>query len=377
MRKTQDAFDRQYVGTTTYAAEAPAIRLDDETEQYRVLSHKRADLWEETAFALVAESGDHDVLLWTAGYIIKGQGRRVWIDEDAVEHDIMLIAVPKANRGKMTDNNFVRAGWHPTERLQPRKLRIERTHDRVVWHFEDHRFVARPPVWEAQGLFAGVDLDLRFSQVGQPIWHWGHFADAETSDRAGYDVFADVDGTLATAGRTFEIRNGHGVREHILVGQSADPIRNLPAPRVMYWLYLTKDDVGINFFRPGIVDIGAVYVGERAIKYNPAANQGAISFETTEHWHDPRSATCLPIRWHLTMTSTECVVDLDMSCHGRAYSFWHGDAGTRMYCYLLCTANGALSLPDGRTVAFEDHVMLNSFNRTILVKSETLDGPVY
>jgi hypothetical protein len=57
--------------------------------------------------------------------------------------------------------------------------------------------------------------------------------------------------------------------------------------------------------------------------------------------------------------------------------FWHGDAGTRMYCYLLCVANGFLAMPDGRKVEFNNHVMLNSFNRTILVKKETLDGAVY
>jgi hypothetical protein len=143
----------------------------------------------------------------------------------------------------------------------------------------------------------------------------------------------------------------------------------------MYLLYLAKDDISINFFRPGIVDIGAVYVGEREIKYNPAAGQGAVSYQTIEHWHDPRSGFHLPIRWHLNMTSKECVVDLDISTHGRAYEFWNCDAGTRMYCYLLCVANGFLFLSDGRKVEFKDHVMLNSFNRTILVKNETIDGP--
>ena len=126
-------------------------------------------------------------------------------------------------------------------------------------------------------------------------------------------MFATVNGTIKAGERTFEIENGQGVREHILVGQAADPIRNLPAPRVMWWLYATKDDIGINFFRPGIVDIGTVYVGNREIKFNPAAQKGSISYQTLAHWEDPRNGYHLPVRWHLNMTSTECVVDLDIA----------------------------------------------------------------
>jgi hypothetical protein len=375
MSTDHDKYDQQYV--TTHVAEVVPVTLDDETDQYKVLPFDETDLWEETAFALVGESGDYDILLWTAGYILKGNGRGVWIDKDAAEHDIMFIAVPKANRGRMTDNDFVRAGWHQTERLDPSKLRIERKSDEVIWHFEDQQFVAKPPLWQAKGSYGGLKLDLSFRQMGRPLWHWGPFSQAAKTDRAGYDLFARVDGTIKAGDQTFTIEKGQGVREHILVGQSADPIRNLPAPRMMYWLYLTKDDIGINFFRPGIVDIGAVYVGERPIKYNPAAGQGSVSYQTLEYWPDPRNGFHLPVRWHLNMTSTEGVVDLDITCHGRAYEYWNLNNGVRMYCYQLCVANGFLFLPDGRKVEFKDHVMLNSFNRTILVKNETIGGPIY
>jgi hypothetical protein len=371
----RDQYDRQYV--TTHLAETPAVTLDDEVAQYKALPVEKTDLWEETAFALVGESGDHDVLMWTAGYILKGNGRGVWIDRDAVEHDILFIAVPKANRGKMTDNHFVRSGWHRNERLDAAQLKIERRNDEVIWQIDEQLFIAKPPVWQAKGRIADVQLDLTYRQAGRPIWNWGAFRDVAKAQRAGYDIFSRVDGTIATGGRTFEIRDGQGIREHILVGNPIDPIRNLPAPRLMYWLYLTKDDIGINFFRPGSVDIGDVYIGERQIKYNPAAGQGAISYVTTEHWSDPRSGFHLPTRWHLNMTAPECVVDLEISSHGRAYEFWTCDAGVRLYCYLLCVANGFLFLKDGRKVEFRDHVMLNSFNRTILVKDERIDGAVY
>ena len=376
MSTDHDTYDQQYIATHA-AVEAPPVSLDDEVAQYRVLPHEHTDLWEETAFALIAESGDHDVLMWTAGYLLKGNGRGVWIDKQAAEHDILFIAVPKANRGTMSDNDFVRSGWHRTERLALDDVRIERASDRVIWQFEQQQFVAKPPLWEAKGSIAGLELDLVYRQRASPFWNWGPFGNAAKAERGGYDVFATVNGTIKAGARTFEIENGQGVREHILVGQAADPIRNLPAPRVMWWLYATKDDVGINFFRPGIVDIGTVYVGDREIKFNPAAQKGSISYRTLAHWEDPRNGYHLPVRWHLNMSSTECVVDLDISCHGRAYEHWTCDAGVRMYCYQLCLCNGFVQLQNGRKVEFEDHLLLNSFNRTILVKNERIDGPQY
>jgi hypothetical protein len=160
MSTDHDSYDQQYV--TTHMAEVVPVTLDDEVAQYNVPPFEKTDLWEETAFALAGESDGYDILLWTAGYILKGNGRGVWIDKDAAEHDILFIAVPKANCGKMTDNHFVRAGWHQTERLHPSKLRIERKADEVIWHFEDQQFVSKPPLWQAKGHYAGLDLDLSF-----------------------------------------------------------------------------------------------------------------------------------------------------------------------------------------------------------------------
>lgn len=380
MSTDHDSYDQQYIAEHA-KVHTPPITLDDETAQFGVLAHDKTDLWEETAFALVVECGDHDVLMWTAGYLLKGNGRGVWIDRQAAEHDIMFIAVPRAHRGTMSDNHFVRSGWHRTERLAFDDVKIERGSDRVLWQFEQQQFVsqpqAQPPQWQARGRIAGLELDLTYRQMGKPLWNWGSFASAAQTERGGYDVFARVDGTIKAGDRTFVVKDGQGVREHILVGQAADPIRNLPAPRVMWWLYATQGDIGINFFRPGIVDIGTVYAGEREIKFNPAAGKGSISYQTIAQWEDLRNGYHLPVRWHLNMSSAECVVDFDIRCHGRAYEYWNCDAGVRMYCYQICVCDGFVQFTDGRKVEFKDHLMLNSFNRTILVRKERIDGPQY
>lgn len=379
MSTDHDSYDQQYIATHAETS-APPITVDDETAQYGVLPHEHTDLWEETAFALVAECGDHDVLMWTAGYLLKSNGRGVWIDKEAAEHDMMFIAVPRSQRGTMSDNHFARSGWHRTERLPLEAVKIERGTDRVLWQFEDQQFIsqpqAQPPLWQAKGKVAGLELDLAYRQIGKPLWNWGSFASAARTERGGYDVFARVDGTIKAGDRTFSVEGGQGVREHILVGQAADPIRNLPAPRVMWWLYATKGDIGINFFRPGSVDIGTVYVGDRQIKFTPAAGKGSISYQTIAYWEDPRSGYHLPVRWHLNMSSAECVVDLDIRCHGRAYEHWTCDAGVRLYCYQLCVCDGFVQV-GGRKVDFADHLLLNSFNRTILVTKERLDGQQY
>jgi len=380
MSTDHDSYDQQYIATHA-KAHTPPVTLEYETARFGVLAHERTDLWEETAFALVAECGDHDVLMWTAGYLLKGNGRGVWIDRAAAERDMLFIAVPRANRGKMTDNDFARTGWHPTERLAFDDVEIVRSADEVRWRFDEQSFVSQPladpPQWRAEGRVAGLELDLTYRQMGKPLWNWGSFASAAQTERGGYDVFARVDGTIRAGERVFHVENGQGVREHILVGQAADPIRNLPAPRVMWWLYATKGDVGVNFFRPGTVDIGTVYDGEREIKFNPAAGKGTIRYEILEHWEDPRNGYHLPVRWRLEMTSDQCTVAFDIRCHGRAYEHWTCDAGVRLYCYQACTCDGSVRFADGRELLFADHLMLNSFNRTILVKKERLDGPRY
>jgi hypothetical protein len=375
-----DSYDQQYIAAHA-ERHTPPVTLDDDMPQYPALPQDRTDLWEETAFALVAESGDHDILMWTAGYLMKANGRGVWIDKQAAERDVLFIAVPRTQRGRMADNAFVRTGWHPGERFAFDDVEIQRSADSVTWRYGEQLFISQaeqtPPRWQAKGHVAGLALDLTYTQLGKPLWNWGSFASAAKAGRAGYDVFARVDGSITAGDRSFRIDNGQGVREHILVGQDCDPIRNLPAPRVMWWLYATKGELGINFFRPGTVDIGTVHDGGREIKFNPAAGLGTIRYDTLEHWEDPRNGYHLPVRWHLNMVAQDCVVDLDIRCHGRAYEHWTLDAGTRLYCYQICTCNGSVTFADGRKVEFVDHLMLNSFNRTILVRQERVQGAVY
>lgn len=357
------------------------ITLADEGSHFDSLAvpSSETDLWEETALGVVAESGEYDVLLWAAGYALFGNGKGLWGPGASAQREIQLIVVPKSQRGTMSDNNFVRVGWTPTERLDGDRFSVTQAEDSVCWDFDGLRFISSPPTWKLEGKAGDAEFDLKYTQKGTPLWNWGPFDKAHESDRAGYDVFVGVEGSIKTSAHSLELTNGYGVREHIITGQSNDPVTNLPAPNWMWWLYSIKDDVKINFFQPrdGFM-LGFVKYGEQEqVNISPAAGTGTIEFEVLEKWEDPRTAMNLPVKWRLKMTYGETSVDVRIAAHGRAYSFWPTSTGTRMYCYLLSTMTGDVNLPDGRSIRLENQPTVNSFCRTILTANETSQGPKF
>ncbi|TNH05502.1 hypothetical protein [Testudinibacter sp. TR-2022] len=354
------------------------VTLEDEKTHIESLSKpsSQTDLWEETALGVVAESGDYDILLWSAGYILSGNGEGIWGDGLTAEREIQLIVIPRSQRGTMKNNDFVKAGWTPSERLSYEQLKVMAEQDKVTWDFNGLRFVAKPPEWALQGKAGGAEFDLHYKQIGTPLWNWGAFKDAHKSDRAGYDAFVSVDGRIDTGSQQLEFKNGYGVREHIITGQSNDPIKNLPAPNWMWWLYTIVNDVKINFFqvKDGF-QLGFVKYDEDK-QINISSQDHHIAFDITEKWEDPRTGMNLPVKWHLKMNAEGVEVDVAIAAHGRAYSHWPTAHGTRMYCYLLSTMTGMVKLPDGRTVELDNHLTVNSFCKTILTASETSNGAV-
>ncbi|MGC6175570.1 hypothetical protein [Lacrimispora sp. 38-1] len=343
-----------------------AITLEDEVTHFESLSvpSSQTDIWEETAAGVVAEAGDYDILLWAAGYALFGNGKGIWGPGQSAEREIQLIVVPKSQRGTMKDNNFVRVGWTPKERLHNDKFTVTKAEDKITWDFNGLKFVAAPPTWNINGKAGDAELDLVYEQIGTALWNWGPFSKANENDRAGYDAFVNVNGTIRTSEYDLKIENGYGVREHIITGQSNDPVKNLPVPNWMWWLYTIQGDVKVNFFQPGPNKIGFVKYADKQVDFGPG--NGAVEYETIEKWEDPRSGIYMPVKWRLKMVKDDCVVDVEIASHGRAYSHWPVATGTRMYCYLLSTMTGTVSLPDGRTVTLDNHLTVNSFCKTIL-----------
>lgn len=165
-----DDFSSKY---SSIAHSHAAVTLEDEGTHFESLSKPstETDFWEETALGVVGQAGDNDVLLWAAGYALSGNGQGIWGEGITAAREIQLIVVPRSQRGTMSDNNFLRVGWTPSERLSIDQLKVTSEADRVTWDFDGLRFVAMPPRWALQGEAGGAQFDLAYEQKGTPLWN--------------------------------------------------------------------------------------------------------------------------------------------------------------------------------------------------------------
>lgn len=84
----------------------------------------------------------------------------------------------------MSDNDFVRVGWTPSERLHGDQFSVTPGEESVTWDFDGLRFVSEPPQWRLEGAAGDAEFDLTYRQKGTPLWNWGPFAKAHEQDRA-------------------------------------------------------------------------------------------------------------------------------------------------------------------------------------------------
>ena len=338
------------------------------------------DYYENYAFWMVASSDEHDILMYTCMYVIKGgPGGSVWLDGDTRQHITLLSVTPIERRGKgMYDNNFARVGWHPTQYGKPEDLKVTRGKDRVVWEMDGQRYIHKPPVFSVKGTHAGVEMDLDFRPAGPAFFRWGAMEGAGKADRAGYKSYVFPKGTIKVGGKTYEIKSGWGTQGHqIIMRPNYDIVGEWLAPHDMYELdSITSDNVLIYLSRPTKGVTGQVRVGDKIIDFQPDNKKGSISFTVLEHWHDPRSGQNVPCRWHLAMASPEGTIDMDIQGQNRAYYQWDMKKGNTELMWIMCVGNGNVFMPDGRTVPIKDTLMRLEWCHTTKVAVESIDGPV-
>lgn len=362
-----DEFNEKYIATAGF--EHTAITADHDL--LHCAKFPKSDIWEEISWTVVGESGDDDIVLWLSTFYIQGYGKDVWLapNQRGVEEETLFIPTPRSQRNKgMIDNDFARLVMNPAKRRPASDLIVEKIGDNhVQWRIGNRVYSMTPPVWTVKGEHASVDLDLTFTQHKQPFWEWGDFEGAAERDRGGYDVFCRVSGTIKAGGKTYVLKDAIGMKERITVGASSDPIKTLPAPRHMYWLWTLADDALVFLFEPGVpgVSLGSVVDGDEHLHFKPAHRQGNARFTELETWADPRSGLAMPCRWHLSMASSEAVVDLDIRAHGRGWLLWVLRNGVRLNHFAVCTANGTLTRTNGRVVKFEDQLMQVNWLRLI------------
>jgi hypothetical protein len=340
---------------------ASDITLYDEADHHQDYPANE-DYWHSTCYTFTGESEGYDILLMTRIDIIrvynaKGQ----WIHPgENLEHETTLIVVPSSQRGKgMEDHDFVHSGHYFAQRLDLSELILTPGEAAVIWEVPGRTHTCRPPIWELKGSHAGVDLDLTFRQMPPSWWTLGSFQNAKTSNTGGYDAPCSIEGSITVAGRTFQLKNAYGIREHMVVGRKTDIIGYLPPPDRLYWDYLVSDDITLYFFQyplPGIYR-GFVRAFGEEFAFIPKEGKGDIKHTILEYWNDPRSGLALASRWHLAMSSASGVLYIEISAHGRSFFHWVMTTGLRVEIWQIGVANGKFMAADGRTVEIKDKLI--------------------
>jgi|GEM_PF-2903951 len=333
------------------------------------------DFMEESAFHMIATSEGHDIHLWVAAYQFRQVNVGQYITPYGSKQATTLMVIPSERRGKgLYDNDFVHRGTYLTQHLKPDALLIEKKGDRVIWTIEGRRQILRPPVWEVKGIHAGVEVDLTFRRLGQPLRCYPPVEKA-TKDTIyiGYDVFCSVNGSIKVGGKTYPIKNAWGIREHA-TGTQYDWMSVSPS----YWVNVVTENILLHMWQmqAGRTTCNAtVEIEGKQILYAPLSGQGSIKLTTLDYWNDPRNGLCQPSRWHLALASSEGMADLEFAAYGRTNNAWITKKGVALEQWQLSIATGAFYLPGGRTFQVKDALAMVNPTRRILLSEEPLPDP--
>ena len=332
---------------------------------------------EVAAFVIADSVGGEDILFWSSGYLIKGDGANQWVVPDARIMGTIFFAVPSDKPG-MQDNNFARGGIQIPEYIKPANAETLASADGARWSFGGRTFEWGTGEWRVGGSHAGVETDLVCRPAAEPLWTFGPFETVSETTYAGYDVAINASGTIKANGKTYEVRSGVGSHERATNGQGRDIMAELSGGQV--WVGdCFADDVHIFFARhPGRpVSFGRVDVGDKSYSFPTEDGAGVVHVRGIESWHDPRSGLLIPNRWHVAMTSRPATVDLEIDYRGRAYWAYTTRSGIMILMWLLGRAHGQVMLEDGSVRNIEDRLVASRWGLTMLVAEEQLSGPEF
>src|SRR5437868_3836220 len=101
---------------------------------YTDLLPRDRDSSEDTGFIITARTAHHDIYLYACAYVIRGGGKGIWLVPDGRINGTIFFAIPRAQAGRgLTDNTFVRTGWHINQYLKPEDHKLVSEADRAVW----------------------------------------------------------------------------------------------------------------------------------------------------------------------------------------------------------------------------------------------------
>ena len=361
------------MGYFTREQEAPLTRLWDSDDHY-----------EDFGFSVIAQCDGYDIYVWEAVYIFKGGPARPlsqWLGDGVADHTMIVIA-PTAWRGTgMHDNHYLRLGMSTSEYLAHEDLRIDETDTSVTWRLGNMTYVSEltTGTHSVVGTHGEVHYDLTFEQLPGtttvPIF--GELEQADEVRAAGAYSYSRCRGTLQIGDRTFAIKDGQGLHEHIAFSEcpawdvtAIGPKRDMAGGGVYGSFRNDELVVQIHSETPAESTV-VVATGEETIVFT----DDAVELRRVTDWVDPKNGVSVPCRWHIRCTSDDGTVELDVNGYARGGWPWELKRSILWQELILATANGTFTDRAGRQYLVDEVVCCMDHHRMLITHHETLNGP--
>jgi len=337
------------------------------------------DSSEDAGFIITARTADHDIYLYACAYVIRAGGKGIWLIPDGRINGTIFFAIPRAMTGKgLTDNAFVRTGWHFNQYLKPQDHKVVNDAGRAVWSMGGRNYIWRDGAWEVSGAHGGVQTNLTFRPCAPAEWRWGPFDKLMEADSAGYKVAALVSGTITVGEETFVLEDGYATAERAVVGQSRDIVAELVGGHQVLAFEIRGPGLEIQVHRHTgrKMEAGNVVLNGERIDFGPWIAGSSVEIETLDYWDDPHSGLHTPCRWRIVLASADGSAEIEVGSSGRSYFHYNTDGGVMLMMQILGVANGVFRSKDGATTPIVDALVGLRWGRALLFANETLTGSV-
>jgi hypothetical protein len=330
------------------------LTLDDQMPHYHKVPGAK-EWYENYGFLVLGEMEDYDFFLWTCAVLLKGPpGGGYWMTEDSVLHETTFFMLPKENRGKMFDNDYISGDHMPWQYLKGGDLKVTRMKDRIIWKIQEREYIARPPYWELRGSHKGVDLDLVLHGICPGSYYLGAFKDIARNLSAGSEQTVQAEGTISVKGKKYQVHNAGGCHENVSL-PGLDQVSLVAKGRYL-WMVGWSQNLQLRvFYSPGLNrHTGQVIVDGKTILYNGRAE---VAVDEREFWGDPRIGFTTCSNWQVNLSSPAGEFEANVSNGGRSFQVNPFKNGYLWRYWNLAVARGSFNLPNGKAISFEDMKM--------------------
>jgi hypothetical protein len=330
---------RQLTVNSVEDESSQAHRLPREGNAEHFHEHSGLNIW--------GKAGDEDLFFGSTMYRVGG---RKWGIADGAFNQTYLLVTPTRDR-VMKSNPFVSHRVDPIRHFAFDEI-VES--DRVKWKIGNRRLVARPPVWEINGEHHGVDLDLTLTAVHDPVSHHGSWEGLIQRGTAGDEVLCHAEGTCTYRGKTYELREGFGVRDKSCFGAKFDVLSLLGAGGGYSWSWIFGDELTVFYFSQtgSGHSAGRVFLEDRLIDFNGQQTAATI----LDTWTDPLTHDSQATRMRITMKLDEGDLDVEVNTWSRVVFGLHLAEGYTTHTGKCGRAKGRFIFPDRRVIPIDENL---------------------